>query len=98
MSATLSDNEVSSAIRGMDEWHHDDVYKCLRKEFVFDTFESAATFVQHIANIASEMRHYPEILMYKKGNVRITATSPDEGGITETDIALIESVEILVNN
>jgi pterin-4a-carbinolamine dehydratase len=98
MSAALSDSDVSNAIKGMDGWHHDDVYKCLRKEFIFDTFESAATFVQHIANIASDMGHYPEILMYKKGTVRITATSPEEGGITESDIALIESVEILVNN
>ena len=98
MSAVLKDNDVVNAIRGMDGWDYDDVYRCIRKEFIFDTFESAATFVQHITNIASDMGHYPEILMYKKGTVRITATSPEEGGITESDIALIESVEILVNN
>ena len=41
-------------------------------------------FVQHVAKLASEVGHYPEILIYKKGAVRITATTPDEGGITKT--------------
>jgi len=97
MGAVLKDNDVVNAIKGMDGWDYDDVYRCIRKEFIFDTFESAATFVQHVASIASEMSHYPEILIYKKGAVRITATTHDEGGITDNDIALIESVEILVS-
>ena len=97
MTTMLKDNDVATAIKGMDGWSYDDVYRCIRKEFVFDTFESAATFVQHVASIASEIGHYPEILIYKKGSVRITATTHDEGGITDNDIALIESVEILVS-
>ena len=97
MSAVLKDNDVANAIKGMDGWDYDDVYRCVRKEFIFDTFEAAATFVQHVASIANEIGHYPEILIYKKGSVRITATTHDEGGITDNDIALIESVEILVS-
>ncbi len=97
MSAVLKDTDVVNAIKGMDGWSYDDVYRCIRKEFVFDSFESAATFVQHIASIANEIGHYPEILIYKQGSVRITATTHDEGGITDNDIALIESVEILVS-
>ena len=97
MSAVLKDNDVVSAINGMDGWEYDDVYRCLLKELAFDSFESAATFVQHVAKLASEVGHYPEILIYKKGAVRITATTADEGGVTENDIGLIESVEILVS-
>ena len=97
MSAVLKDNDVVSAINGMDGWEYDDVYRCLLKEFAFDSFESAATFVKHVAKLASEVGHYPEILIYKKGAVRITATTADEGGVTENDIGLIESVEILVS-
>jgi len=97
MSSVLKDNDIANAIKGMDGWNYDDVYRCIRKEFVFDSFEAAATFVQHVASIANEIGHYPEILIYKKGTVRVTATSPDEGGITDNDVALIESVEILVS-
>ena len=55
------------------------------------------TFVQHVASIASEMGHHPDILIHNGGNVRITSTTHDLGGITEKDIALVESLEILVN-
>ena len=57
MSAVLKDNDVDNAINGMDGWEYDDVYRCLRKEFAFDSFESAATFVQHVAKLASEVGH-----------------------------------------
>ena len=97
MSAVLKDNDVVNAINGMDGWEYDDVYRSLRKEFALDSVESAPTFVQHVAKLASEVGHYPEILIYKKGAVRITATTSDEGGVTENDIGLIESVEILVS-
>ena len=97
MSSALKDNDIAKAMKGMDGWSYDDVYRFIRKEFNFDSFESAATFVQHVASIASEISHYPEILIYKKGSVRITATTPDEGGVTENDVSLIESVEILVS-
>ena len=50
MSAVLKDTDVVNAIKGMDGWSYDDVYRCIRKEFVFDSFESAATFVQHVAS------------------------------------------------
>ncbi len=73
------------------------MYKRVHKEFVFGNFEAAITFVQHVSSIASEMGHHPDILIYKGGCVRITSTTHDLGGITEKDIALIESLEILVN-
>jgi pterin-4a-carbinolamine dehydratase len=43
------------------------------------------------------MGHHPDILIHNGGNVRITSTTHDLGGITEKDIALVESLEILVN-
>jgi len=55
----------------------------------------AATFVQHVASIASELSHYPEILM-KGSNVTVTSTTSDDNGVTDNDIALAESIEILV--
>jgi pterin-4a-carbinolamine dehydratase len=43
------------------------------------------------------MGHHPDILIHNGGSVRITSTTHDLGGITEKDIALVESLEILVN-
>ena len=97
MAELMSDIDVEKSLKGRDGWSHDDVYKCVHKEFNFNSFEAAATFVQHVASIASEMGHHPDILIYNGGSVRITSTTHDLGGITEKDIALVESLEILVN-
>ena len=36
MSSALKDNDIAKAIKGMDGWSYDDVYRCIRKEFDFD--------------------------------------------------------------
>ena len=111
MAELMSDIDVEKALNGLDGWSLQDayaessissssatdVYKRVHKEFNFNSFEAAVTFVQHVASIASEMGHHPDILIYNGGSVRITSTTHDLGGITEKDIALVESLEILVN-
>ncbi len=95
MADLLSDENVEKSLNGLDDWNYNDVYRQIQKEFSFNSFESAATFVQHVASIASELSHYPEILM-KGSSVTITSTTSDDNGVTENDIALAESIEILV--
>ena len=97
MAELMSDIDVEKSLKGLDGWSHNDVFKRVKKEFNFNSFESAVTFVQHVASIANEMGHYPDILIRNEGSVRITSTTHDLGGITEKDIALVESLEILVN-
>ena len=48
----LSDGEIEKALKGMDGWSHDDVYHWLFKDFSFDNFGSAVTFVNRVAEIA----------------------------------------------
>ena len=93
----LSDSEIGKALKGMDDWSHDDVYHRLFKDFSFDTFSSAVTFVNHVAEIAEEMNHHPDILIFAYSSVKITTTTHDANGISSKDIALAESIEILVS-
>jgi len=44
------------------------------------------------------MGHYPDILIHSGSKVKITTTTQEAGGITENDVAFIESLEILVNS
>ena len=53
MAELMSDIDVEKSLKGLDGWSHDDVYKRVHKEFNFNSFESAVTFVQHVAS-----RHY----------------------------------------
>ena len=52
MAELMSDIDVEKSLKGLDGWSHDDVYKRVHKEFSFNSFESAVTFVQHVASIA----------------------------------------------
>ena len=91
----LSDDNVEKSLNGLDGWNYNDVYRQIQKDFSFNSFESATTFVQHVASIASELSHYPEIRI-KGSNVTIYSTTSEVNGITDNDIALAESIEILV--
>ena len=101
MADLLSDQNVEKSLNGLDDWNYNDMGtstlsgRQIQKQFSFNSFESAATFVQHVASIASELSHYPEIHI-KGSGVTITSTTPDVDGVTDNDIALAESIEILV--
>ena len=97
MSELLSDNDCEKALRGLDGWTYNDVYKNIEKKFIFNNFESAVTFVQHVASISVEISHFPNIIIGKNGTAKITSTTDEVNGVTEKDIALAESVEILVS-
>ena len=45
MSAVLKDNDVINAIKGMDGWNYDDVYRCIRKEFDFEVSDVEITLL-----------------------------------------------------
>jgi len=97
MSELLNDNECEKALIGLDGWTYNDVYKNIEKTFSFNNFESAVTFVQHVASISIELNHYPDITIRNNGTAKVTSTTNDVNGVTEKDIALAESVEILVS-
>ena len=96
MADLLRVENVEKSLNGLDGWNYNDVYRRIQKEFIFNSFESATTFVQHVASIAGELGHYPEILIHKESSVTVTSSTTDENGVTESDIALAESIEILV--
>ena len=104
MADLLSDEVVEKTLNGLDGWVYGDAHRDIsgnisrriQKEFIFNSFESAATFVQHVASIAGELGHYPEILIHKESAVTVTSSTTEENGVTEKDIALAESIEILV--
>lgn len=97
MSELLTDNQCEKALRGLDGWTYNDVYKNIEKTFKFNNFEAAMTFIQHVASISVEINHCPDISIGKIGTAKITSTTDDVNGVTEKDIALAESIEILVS-
>jgi pterin-4a-carbinolamine dehydratase len=78
-------NHVTIHRRLMDGWEERD--NALVREFSFDGFGEAITFVNRVAALAEEADHHPDIdVRYSKVTLRWSTHS--EGGITERDEAL----------
>jgi 4a-hydroxytetrahydrobiopterin dehydratase len=66
----------------------------LEKEWMFDDFNTARTFVMKVADLASAQNHHPTIF-WDYNKVRLILTTHDERGITEKDIQLAGMIDKL---
>jgi 4a-hydroxytetrahydrobiopterin dehydratase len=68
----------------------------LERDFDFDDFKAAITFVNRVADAAEEANHHPDILVHGSNKVRLTLSSQPEGGLTDKDHALARRIDGLV--
>jgi len=58
----------------------------------FDDFKKAMKFVNHVAELAENAGHHPDIdIRYNK--VRLALVTHDAGGITQKDISLARDID-----
>jgi 4a-hydroxytetrahydrobiopterin dehydratase len=69
----------------------------LERDFEFDDFAGAMTFVNRVAEVAEEANHHPDILVHGFNKVRLTLSTPSEGGLTDKDHALARRIDGLVS-
>ncbi|MEL7587389.1 MAG: 4a-hydroxytetrahydrobiopterin dehydratase [Prolixibacteraceae bacterium] len=65
----------------------------LEREFTFSNFKQALRFVNKVGELAEEMDHHPDILLFGYKKVKITLTTHSEGKITELDYGLAEKID-----
>tara|TARA_B100001250_G_C19451238_1_gene636079 strand:- start:213 stop:500 length:288 start_codon:yes stop_codon:yes gene_type:complete len=93
--ATLIDkNQINYFIEKNPSWI---IYnKTIKKEFKFENFVEAFSFMAKVALLSEKMDHHPNWHnSYNK--VKIELTTHDMGGITTNDIKLAESIDKLIN-
>ncbi len=66
------------------------------KEFSFNNFKEAISFVNKVSDLSEEAGHHPDILIFDYKNVIITLTSHDVRNITEKDINLAKKIDTLI--
>jgi len=66
----------------------------LEKEWMFEDFSAASTFVMKVADLAQEQDHHPTVF-WDYNKVRLILTTHDERGITEKDIRMAEDIDRL---
>ena len=70
--------------------------KTIKKEFKFNNFVEAFGFMSKVALLSERMDHHPNWQnTYNK--VKIELTTHDQGGITNNDLNLAESIDKLIN-
>ena len=66
--------------------------KDISKEFVFENFIEAFSFMTKVSLLAEKLNHHPEWSNIYK-TVNITLTTHDKGGLSDLDLELGELIE-----
>lgn len=95
MAEPLSNEQIAEKINDLPGWDHEN--DKLSKEFSFDDFRDAMSFINRIAFEAEEQVHHPEIFNVYN-TVNISLSTHDAGGkVTEKDVKLAKTIESLSN-
>ena len=75
----------------MSEWSQRP--DALERDFEFEDFAAAMAFVNRVADAAEDANHHPDILIHGSNKVRLTLSTPSEGGLTDEDHALARRID-----
>ena len=87
MSKKLSVKERNESLKKLNGWKKTRGKDSIEKDFIFNDFQSAFSWMTKMAFVAEKMDHHPEWFnVYNK--VSITLTTHDVKGMSEKDIKL----------
>ncbi|MFZ2804422.1 MAG: 4a-hydroxytetrahydrobiopterin dehydratase [Patescibacteria group bacterium] len=92
-SKRVSPAQLSSAVLRLPGWaiRHGGI----EKTYLFQDFPEALNFVNRVATIAARTHHKPAVFI-SGASVVVRLTTPEEGGVTVTDLNLARSFDALV--
>ena len=89
---TLSQDQVAAALADLEGWSQEG--ETIARTFRFADFVHSIGFVEHLAEVAEERQHHPDIdIRYNKVTLRLS--SHDAGGLTTRDVRLAEAIQHL---
>lgn len=81
----LSEDEIKRRLSQLEGWRVES--DCLKKDFKFDDFKQAFSFMNKVAGEAEKLNHHPDWSnSYNK--VSISLTSHGAGGLSDKDFQL----------
>lgn len=91
MSNPLNPQEIQAALKTLPGWHYQS--DCLSKEFHFQNFREAISFIVRLSFHAEALNHHPEIRnVYHRVEIRLT--THDVGNqVTQKDLQLAQEIE-----
>jgi len=88
MADVLSEDEIEARVP--DAWEYDDGE--IRRTYEFEEYLRGVAFAQLVGEIAEAQFHHPTIEI-RYGEVEITLTTHEAGGITEEDVEMATLIE-----
>ena len=94
MTKMLFTNEMKNRLLALTSagWVIGPGNKDISKEFVFENFIEAFSFMTKVSLLAEKLNHHPECSNIYK-TVNITLTTHDKGGLSDLDLELGELIE-----
>ena len=88
----LDEAEIGKRLAELPHWSRsgDEI----SREFDLGGFGPAMAFVNRVAGLAEEAEHHPDILI-RYSRVRLTLTTHDAGGLTDSDLGLAGRIDAL---
>ncbi|MDP9211835.1 MAG: 4a-hydroxytetrahydrobiopterin dehydratase [bacterium] len=90
MADVLTKEQAEEKLIDLDGWELSG--KAITRTFEFDDFDQAMDFVNHVAAVAEEHDHHPDIDI-RYGTVKLSLSSHSAGGLTEADFALATTID-----
>ncbi len=88
----LSASEISNKLGRLNGWYLDK--DAIRKDWTFEDFNAALSFINKIGGLAEEHNHHPEVFnIYNKVSLRFNTHSAN--GITIKDFIIAEDIDRL---
>ena len=87
----LNQDQINVNLSKLSGWSFEN--ESIFKQFEFNDFIEALSFVNAVGMEAEKMDHHPDILMFAWNKVRITISTHSAGGVTEKDFSLAQKIE-----
>jgi 4a-hydroxytetrahydrobiopterin dehydratase len=91
----LPANESRESLKDLEGWQSTDDHKMIYREFIFHDFMGAVDMIDHIAVIAQDENHHPDIHLTQYRNLRVALTTHDVGGLSEKDFVVASKINEL---
>ena len=88
-------NKSREALNDLDGWQSTDDHKMIYRQFICHDFMAAVDVIDHIAIIAQELQHHPDIHLTQFRNLRVGLTTHEVGGLSDKDFAVASKINDL---
>ncbi|MBS4033954.1 MAG: 4a-hydroxytetrahydrobiopterin dehydratase [Ignavibacterium sp.] len=87
----LNKDSIENHLNELSNWDYTN--NQIEREFSFNDFIEAASFVTSVGLEAEKMDHHPDILIHSWNKVKVSISTHSEGGVTDKDFNLAKKIE-----